>query len=66
MCASAIKQARISNVFSALQNSDPFNFDLINKIFLADRINPSVSFYTNICPFDAKKLLSSFFKMKRK
>ena len=65
MCAGAIKQARISNVFSALQNSDVLNTDLINKIFSADKTNPEVSFYTNICPFESKKLLSLFFKMKR-
>ena len=65
MCAGAIKQSRISNVFSALQNSDVLNTDLLNKIFSADKTNPEVSFYTNICPFESKKLLSLFFKMKR-
>lgn len=65
MCASAIKQARISNVYSALQNSDIVNTQLINQIFCTDKINPKVNFYTNICPFESKKLLSSFFKMKR-
>ena len=65
MCASAIKQARISNVFSALQNSDFSNTELINQIFLSDSVNPSVCYYTNICPHESKKLLSSFFKMKR-
>ena len=65
MCASAIKQARISNVFSALQNSDSFNTELINQIFSTIKNNPKVNFYTNLCPLESQKLLSSFFKMKR-
>ena len=65
MCASAIKQARISNVYSALQNSDIVNTKVINQIFSADKINPKVNFYTNICPVESKNILTSFFKMKR-
>ena len=66
MCASAIKQSRINNVFSALRNSDSHNSDIINKIFLSDNVNPSVNFYTDLKVFESKLLLSSFFKKKRK
>ena len=33
MCASAIKQARIRHVYSALNNSDSCQLDIIQKIF---------------------------------
>ena len=66
MCASAIKQSRISNVYSALSSSDVRNFDIISDIFLPDGLNPGVSFNTNISPEKSKKLLSEFFEMKRK
>ena len=66
MCASAIKQSRINNVFSALRNSDSHNSVIINKIFLSDNVNPSVNFYTDLKVFESKLLLSSFFEKKRK
>jgi tRNA(adenine34) deaminase len=65
MCASAIKQSRITNVYSALENSDDNNSSIINSIFLSDRTNPSVTFYTNLYVDKSKKLLNSFFKRHR-
>ncbi len=65
MCASAIKQSRISNVYSALSNSDLKNTDIISEILLSDKINPSVHFTTDNCPEESKKLLSAFFKKQR-
>ncbi len=66
MCASAIKQSRIKNVFSALQNSDDENFEIINSIFQKnDKINPKVNFYSNISVDQSKKILNSFFKKQR-
>ena len=44
MCASAIKQARIKNVFSACENFDKGNFKLISTIFEVDSTNNSVNF----------------------
>ena len=39
MCASAIKQARIKNVYSAISNKDENNNFLIKKIFETDKVN---------------------------
>ena len=66
MCASAIKQSRIRNVFSALEKSDVNNGLIINKIFKADTTNPSVNFYTNLYVDKAKKNMNSFFEKQRK
>ena len=45
MCAGAIKQARISNVYSALSTTSNINRTIINDIFTcADSSNPSVNF----------------------
>ena len=65
MCASAIKQSRIKNVYSALSNSDPSNTNIIKAIFDSDSTNPSVNFFTNLDVEKSKSLLSSFFESKR-
>ena len=65
MCASAIKQSRISYVYSALKNSDSKNSQLICKIFKIDATNPNVFFISNIDSERSKKMLSSFFKKKK-
>ena len=67
MCAGAIKQARISNVYSALSTTSNINRTIINDIFTcADSSNPSVNFISNISPDRAKVLLSEFFQNQRK
>ena len=65
MCASAIKQARIRNVYSALSNSDTKNSDIINKIFEKDDTNPRVNFVSNIDSTKSKIILNKFFKKQR-
>jgi tRNA(adenine34) deaminase len=66
MCASAIKQARIKKVFSAVSNSDPQNCEIITQIFEKnDKINQKVFFSTNMDADRAKKILNSFFKAQR-
>lgn len=65
MCASAIKQARINAVYSALSNSDDDNGCLIANIFKKDRVNPSVTFESNLDIDRSKKLLNSFFEKQR-
>ena len=65
MCASAIKQARIKNVYSALNNSDPNNLNIIAKIFEKDSTNPKVNFESNLSPEKSKEILSSFFEKQR-
>ena len=61
MCASAIKQARIKNVYSALNNTDDSYLEIINKIFVGDNTNPSVNFISNLDVDKSKNLLNSFF-----
>lgn len=65
MCASAIKQSRISTVYSALSNSDENNSQIIKKIFLTDKVNPEVHFESNLEPEKSKFLLSVFFDKQR-
>lgn len=66
MCASAIKQARISTVYSALSNSDANNSHIIELIFEKDKVNPTVNFVSNIFPEKSCKLLNDFFEKQRK
>ena len=65
MCASAIKQARIKNVYSALNNTDEKYLEIIEKIFIGDNTNPSVNFISNLAVDKSKNLLNSFFKKQR-
>lgn len=66
MCASAIKQARIKNVYCGLSNSDENNGVLIRKIFETDKINPSVNFYNDLYSEKVRELMQKFFDDKRK
>ena len=65
MCASAIKQARIKNVYSAGSNLDVDNRKIIEKIFDKDKVNPGVSFYYDLDVDQSKTILNSFFKRQR-
>lgn len=65
MCASAIKQSRISNVYCALKNSDFNNEIIINQIFKADKNNKKVNFINNLDVEKGTEILQKFFKMKR-
>ena len=66
MCASAIKQSRIKNVYSALSNKDKNNILLVNKIFDKDTINSSVNFVNELSVEKSEALLQKFFAIKRK
>lgn len=61
MCASAIKQSRIKNVYSALNNQDKNNIKIISLIFKADKNNSFVHFESNIDCVRGKLLLQNFF-----
>ena len=66
MCASAIKQARINNVYCALSNSDRKNGEIINLIFnQSDSLNKIVNFCNDLDPLKSKELLKKFFENKR-
>ena len=65
MCASAIKQSRIKNVYSACENSNSNNIKILNSIFKNNDINSSVNFVTNLNVEKSKKILNNFFKEQR-
>lgn len=66
MCASAIKQARIKQVYYGLSNRDKNNKHIINHIFNKDISNPSVSVSCGYFSFEIEQLMNRFFKEKRK
>ena len=66
MCASAIKQARIKNVYSALSNKNKENFEIISQIFKKDATNPEINFENNLSTVKSETLLQQFFDIKRK
>lgn len=65
MCASAIKQARINNIYSALGNTDTSYNELIRKILENDATNPEVKMITDLDSEKAKHILNEFFKERR-
>ena len=66
MCASAIKQCRIKNVYSAVSNKHKNNNYLIDKIFECDETNPAVCFFNNLDCKRSETLLQKFFSKRRK
>ncbi len=66
MCASAIKQARIKNVYSGLKNSDTNNNKIICEIFESDSTNPAVCFENDLYIEKSGTLLQKFFSERRK
>ena len=65
MCASAIKQARISNVYSCLSNLNSDNNNIIDKILYSTDINKRVNLYSNIEKEKSLELLKKFFQIQR-
>jgi tRNA(adenine34) deaminase len=66
MCASAIKQSRFRNVYSALSNSDSSYSSIINSIFNnSDNTNNVVNFESNLDQERFKELLNKFFEKQR-
>lgn len=65
MCASAIKQSRIRNVYSACNNSFINNEIILKLIFESDNTNPSVNYVSNLNVEKSQKIMNSFFKKQR-
>lgn len=65
MCASAIKQARISTLYYGLSNKDINNKIIINSIFDKDNINPRVNVNCGYFENEIDKMLKKFFKGRR-
>ena len=66
MCASAIKQSRIKNVYCGLSNLDENNALIIRKIFEKDNTNNGVEIFTNLYVDEVQDLMRKFFVEKRK
>lgn len=66
MCASAIKQSRIKNVYSALPNRDENNEKIIKNIFKSDNVNSAVNFVSSLSVKKSETLLQKFFAIRRK
>ena len=66
MCASAIKQARINNIYCGLSNLDENNNKIINEILKNDKVNKGVNVYNNIAVDKVKSIMQEFFQKQRK
>lgn len=65
MCASAIKQARISNIYCGLSNSDKNNLDIIKSVLNKDKINNSCNYSCGYFQFEIENMMKTFFKKTR-
>lgn len=63
MCSSAIKQSRISKIYYGVDNK---NNSISNKILVEKDINTNVIVEEKILEDECKKIITNFFKNKRK
>ena len=65
MCASALKQARVSHIFCGLSNSDFRNYEIVLKILESDKNNASVSIINDLAVEKVDKIMKDFFRNRR-
>lgn len=65
MCASALKQARVSNIFCGLSNSDFRNYEIVLKILESDKNNASVPVINDLAVEKVDKIMKDFFRNRR-
>lgn len=65
MCASAIKQARISNIYCGLNNSDEDVTKIVDKILDNDNTNGKTNIVSDLAVDEVKNIMQKFFKNKR-
>ncbi len=65
MCASAIKQSRISKVVYGCSSNDSNNLKIINKILKNDFFSPPINIKRNILNEECSKIIKQFFANKR-
>lgn len=65
MCASALKQARVSRIFCGLSNSDFRNYEIVLKILESDKNNASVPIVNNLAVEKVERIMKSFFTNRR-
>lgn len=65
MCASALKQARVSHIFCGLSNSDFRNYEIVFKILESDKNNASVPIINDLAVEKVDKIMKDFFRNRR-
>lgn len=65
MCASALKQARVSHIFCGLSNSDFRNYQIVLKILESDKNNASVPIINDLAVEKVDKIMKDFFRNRR-
>ncbi len=65
MCASAIQQSRIKNVYYGIENLDENNHEIVNKIFAKTNTNKKVNYMYGFCADEVKEIMQRFFENKR-
>ena len=65
MCASALKQARVSYIFCGLSNSDSKNYEIVLKILSPDKNNASVTIVNDLAVEKVNRIMKDFFKNRR-
>ena len=65
MCASAIKQSRISSIYCGLSNSDKNNITIIKSILDKDKINNSCNYNCGYFEIEIKNMMKTFFEATR-
>ena len=65
MCASAIKQSRIKNIYYGLSNQDKNNFKIVESILNKDKNNNECKITCGNFSFEIEKLMKKFFQMQR-
>lgn len=65
MCASALKQARVSHIFCGLSNFDFRNYEIVLKILESDKNNASVPIINDLAVEKVDKIMKDFFRNRR-
>ena len=65
MCASAIKQSRIKNIFFGLSNSDKNNIKIVKSILEKDKNNNECTFSCGYFENEISELMKKFFENRR-
>lgn len=65
MCASAIQQSRINNIYYGIENSDQKNHEIIKQICKNTKTNKEVELHGGILKTECEQLLKTFFQKQR-
>ena len=65
MCASALKQARVSHIYCGLSNSDLNNFKIVSEILKQDKNNKEVLITNDLAVEKVDFLMKKFFQNRR-